>query len=443
VVRQVFTLLHRFVGLGIAGFLFVSGLTGAVISWDHELDELLNPHLNDVASRGAFMDPLMLATAVAAHDERIYVTYVPLHPEEGHSLVFGVEPRFDAASDTLHDIGYNELFVDPVTGRIIGEREWGAAWPISRETFVSFLYVLHYSLHVPEFWGIDLWGLWFMGGIALLWTIDCFIGFYLTLPARKRASIERPLAVARKLARGWWSRWRPAWQVRWRGSSYRLTFDLHRAFSLWLWAILFILALSGVSLNLYAEIAQPVVSFLSSFSPTPYDVRLEQGDSELIEPKVTYARVLELGRAEAQRRGIAAPAGDIFYSPHYGVFGVRFFEPGDDHGAAGVGPPELYFDSEDGRYLGDWIPWRGTAGDLFLQLQFPLHSGRIAGLPGRIFISAMGLVVAMLSVTGVVIWYRKRRARKATAGRSSSRGLASRRPAQLGDTTTPPPPSGL
>lgn len=32
-------------------------------------------------------------------------------------------------------------------------------------------------------------------------------------------------------------------------------------------------------------------------------------------------------------------------------------------------------------------------------------------LPVRIAISAMGIVVAMLSVTGVVIWYCKRRAR--------------------------------
>lgn len=43
--RNLATLLHRWVGLAIAGFLFVTGLTGAVISWDHELDNLLNPHL--------------------------------------------------------------------------------------------------------------------------------------------------------------------------------------------------------------------------------------------------------------------------------------------------------------------------------------------------------------------------------------------------------------
>ena len=94
-----------------------------------------------------------------------------------------------------------------------------------------------------------------------------------------------------------------------------------------------------------------------------------------------------------------------------------FFAPGDDHGAAGVGPPYLYFDGGDGRFLGDRVPWQGTAADIFVQAQFPLHSGRILGLPGRILISLMGIVVAALSVTGVVIWARKRRARLAAARR--------------------------
>jgi uncharacterized iron-regulated membrane protein len=90
---------------------------------------------------------------------------------------------------------------------------------------------------------------------------------------------------------------------------------------------------------------------------------------------------------------------------------VSFFHPGGDHGAAGVGPPILYYDGVDGRLIGDRQPWKGTAADLFVQAQFPLHSGRILGLPGRILISAMGLAVAALSVTGVAIWMRKRRAR--------------------------------
>ena len=43
--RRVWVSLHRWLGLFMAGFLFVSGLTGAIIAWDHELDEWLNPEL--------------------------------------------------------------------------------------------------------------------------------------------------------------------------------------------------------------------------------------------------------------------------------------------------------------------------------------------------------------------------------------------------------------
>jgi uncharacterized iron-regulated membrane protein len=366
----------------------------------------------DAPGRGAFLDPLVLADKLAADEPHSYVTYVPLHPEEGHSLAFGVEPRYDPETEALYETGYNQVFVDPVTGEVRGKREWGAAWPITTETFVSFMYVLHYSLHIPEMWGIARWGEWLMGGIALLWTLDCFVGFYLTLPIRKRTAAR---------IGSWWSRWKPAWKIKTTGSAYRINFDLHRAVSLWTWVLLFVLALSAVSLNLYAEVARPIVSALSSFTPTPYDTLPMLPHNAMLEPKVTYAQVLANGRAEAARRGFTLPAGDIFYSPDFGVFGVRFFDPGDEHGdGIRLGNAVLYFDSEDGRYIGDWIPWRGTAGDLFLQMQFPVHSGRIFGIPGRIIISAMGLGVAMLSVTGVVIWLRKRRAR-----------LAVRRPAAV------------
>jgi len=49
------------------------------------------------------------------------------------------------------------------------------------------------------------------------------------------------------------------------------------------------------------------------------------------------------------------------------------------------------------------------AGDVFLQAQYPLHSGRIAGIAGRILISICGLVVLVLAWTGIYLWLRKKR----------------------------------
>ena len=411
--RAFWTLVHRYAGLLTAAFLFVSGVTGAVISWDHELDDLLNPHLMEARTPGTQQPALDLARQVEARHPDIRVSYLPLHAQAGRSLALGVSPRYDTASGRLTEPGFNQVFVDPVSGVELGKREWGAVWPISRETFVSFLYRLHYTLHIPAMWGIDRWGIWLMGGIAMVWMVDCFVGFYLTLPLAGKAR-QQP---ARSSAKAWWGRWQPAWKVRWRGGSAKLNFDLHRAFSLWTWILLFILAFTAFSLNLYNEVFYPVMRKVSQVTPTPFDTRPMADKAHLIEPRLAMGEVAGRAAAEGQRRGWDDPVGAVYYSQEFGIYMVSFFKPGGDHGAGGVGPALLYYDGVDGRLLGERQPWKGTAADIFVQAQFPLHSGRILGLPGRILISCMGVVVAMLSVTGVIIWGRKRAARRLVARR--------------------------
>lgn len=80
----------------------------------------------------------------------------------------------------------------------------------------------------------------------------------------------------------------------------------------------------------------------------------------------------------------------------------------------GMGLSNIYVSSDNGEVLGTYRPWHGTAADVFVQLQLPLHSGRILGTPGRVLMSFVGVLVAVLSITGVIIWWRKRRARKMT-----------------------------
>lgn len=410
--RPRFVLIHRYVGLLMVPFLFITGLTGAIISWDHELDDVLNPHLMEAKGSGPAIPSLQLAREIEARDPRVQVAFIPLAAAPGESLHFGMQPRVDPATGRLFSPGYNQVFIDPATGEELGRREWGAVWPVTRENFVSFLYVLHYSLHIPEFWGSDRWGIRLLGVIAILWTIDCFTGIYLTFPANRKGDSPRRAS--------WWQRWKPAWRVRRNAGTYKLNYDLHRAGSLWPWLLLLILAFTAFSLNLYREVFYPVMSSFSQVTPTPFDTRTPTSPLKPIEPRVGYAEIITRAQAEARRRDWDEPVGSVFYANQFGVYGVQFFHPGGDHGAAGVGPANLYFDSEDGRLIGERLPWKGTAADLFVQAQFPLHSGRILGLPGRIAISVMGLVVAMLAVTGAYLWWRKRRSRTIPAAQRTA-----------------------
>ncbi|MFT3930888.1 MAG: PepSY-associated TM helix domain-containing protein [Spongiibacteraceae bacterium] len=406
--RTFFTLLHRYFGLTIAVFLIITGLTGAIISWDHELDDWLNPHLLEAHTPG---DP-MRATALAEKIERefpqVQVTYYELAVEPGHSYYFWVEPRVNPETGELYKPGFNQIYVDPVSGEILGKREWGAVWPITKENFVSFLYKLHFSLHIPEFMGTDHWGLWLLGGVALTWTIDCFIGFYLTLPkSKKNPPIFSPTENA-----NYWQRWKPAWKIRWCNGPTKLNFDLHRAFGLWTWVLLFVIAFTGFSLNLYREIFFPVMSLMSDVTPTPIDQRTPSGHDHPIEADYGFARAIALGQQAGIDNGWSQPVNSVWYAREFGIYRIEFFNPDEGHGAGGVGHKAVFLDGKTGELLGDWMPWRGTAADLFVQAQFPMHSGRILGLPGRILISIMGVVVAMLSITGVIIWYKKYKARK-------------------------------
>lgn len=430
--RPFWTFLHRWIGLITALFLFLTGVTGAVISWDHELDELLNPHLTDARpnpeGRPA-ISTLELARQIEERHPSIFVRSVPLHEEPGHSFVFGVAPRVNPATNRLFEPGFNQVFVDPVSGAELGKRQWGAVWPITTETFVSFLYRFHYTLHIPEMWGIDRWGMWLLGGIAILWTLDCFVGAYLTLPLRRKTKpqagddLAGDEAIPAKTSKSWWQLWKPAWKIRSGAGTYKLNFDLHRAVSLWTWGLLFIIAFTAFSLNLNREIFRPLLTTFSQVTPTVFTERKPAPKHQPIIPEVGFAQAIQTAKADAKAKGWEEPVGSAFYSQNFGIYGVQFFHPEADHGPGGAGHKRLYYSGKDGSYMGDRQPWTGTVADIFVQAQFPLHSGRILGMPGRILISLLGIVVAMLSVTGVYIWWKKRRARLAVAVRTAAPGV--------------------
>jgi uncharacterized iron-regulated membrane protein len=393
--RAGLVLLHRWLGLFMAVFLFISGLTGAIISWDHELDEWLNPQMFQAkGGEAATFSALLLAERLEAQDHRVMVTYLPLALEPGHALGMSVSARLDPHTGKAYPLDYNQVALDPATAAVQGQRMWGDV-SLTRENLLPFLYKLHYSLHIPDGFGMEL-GVLFMGIVGIVWVIDSVVALWIAFPNR--------------------AAWRKSFVFRWQQGGYKLHFDLHRSGGVWLWVLLLTLAVTSVSMNLQFQVVRPLVSLVSELSPSPFAVRVPNPVDEPRMPTINRAEAIRLAQAEAEKRRWTLPAGGVFYSPEVGVYGVGFFAPGNDHGDGGLGNPWLYFDGQGGRFIGAVEPGVGSAGDIFMQAQFPLHSGRIFGLPGRILVSLLGLAVAMLSVTGVVIWARKR-AGRATAER--------------------------
>ena len=393
--RASLVVLHRWFGLFIALFLLIAGLTGALIAWDHELDEWLNPQLFKVAFSQPAQAPLTLANQLEASDPRLRVSYLPLYVEPGHTLGVRVTPRPDA-NGSLPLLAYDQLALDPASGAVLGQRMWGVI-SLSREHLMPFLYKLHYSLHIPDGFNLPL-GMLLFGLISIVWVIDSGIALWIAFPARRS--------------------WRKSLAFRWRQGGYKLNFDLHRSGGVWLWGLLLMVAITSVSMNLQFQVMRPLVNLFSTLNPSPFEQRTPVLLEQAAEPLISREQAVEQAQFEARSRGIELPPGGIYYSAEFGLYGVGFFAPGADHGDGGLGNPWITLDAADGRILATDIPGQGSAGDLFMQAQFPLHSGRILGLPGRILISLLGVLVAVLSLTGVIIWLRKRAGRRLSAARA-------------------------
>jgi uncharacterized iron-regulated membrane protein len=399
--RPLFVRLHRWFGIGIALFLFVAGLTGALIAWDHELDGMLNPSFffTSNANSDAPLPPLELARRVEAADPRLQVTYLPTSVEPGHTVQMMVLPRNDPKTKQPYPLDFNQIAVNPATGEIQGRREWGAL-SVARLNLMPFIYKLHYTLFLPFTAGVDT-GTWLMGIVGIVWIFDSVIALVLAFPSMKA--------------------WKKSFAFRVKRGGYALTFDLHRSGGVWIWGLLLMMAVTSVSMNLSTPVVQPVVKLFSTLSPTPFtDFSLLPKAKPTDEP-LAREQILKLAEQARIDKHIAAPVGAIYYAPAFHVYGIGYFAAGGDHGDGGLGNAWTYWNAITGQPLGAQIPGQGTAGDIFMQAQFPLHSGRILGLGGRILISCVGVMVAMLSITGLLIWLKKLNARRqATSTRKAT-----------------------
>lgn len=395
--RPLLVKLHRWFGLGTAVFLFMSGLTGAVIAWDGELDALLNPGFYVARTAGPPLPPLELAARVEAANPRLQITYLPLGIEPGRTLLARVQGRMDPSTREPYALDFNQIAIDPATGAIQGRREWGAV-SLSRLNAMPFLYALHYTLCLPFTFGGLAAGVWLLGLVAIVWLIDSLVALTLAFPSAKT--------------------WRKSFAFRLRRGGYALTFDLHRSGGVWIWAVLVVVATTSISMNLPGPVMRPLVSIFSTVTPSPF---FESGQLPMPAaggPALSRERIVALAAAAGREARIGAGPGGILFVPGMNLYGVGYFAPGGESGESPLGNPWIYWDAVTGARVVADIPGRGSAGDTFLQAQFPLHSGRIAGIPGRIAISCIGVMVAVLSATGLLIWLKKRQARRRSHARA-------------------------
>jgi uncharacterized iron-regulated membrane protein len=367
--RKIVYYVHLSLGLGVGGLIALIGLTGSAIVFGPELDRWLNPHLLTVVPQG---EPISLQAALTAARQAypgrdpLLIT-VPESPDEPYMVRMHAEPD----QEFLHQLF---VYVNPYTGEILGSRTWIGH-------VIGFLERLHIHLLLGQrLAGRAGW--YIVGAAGLLLVLLCVTGPWLWWPGR------------RNIALGLTIKWAASWR--------RVTFDLHRVSGVYPLVLLIIVALTGAAFSFYDYVKPALTRVLDGKAATE-----ETSPTSTVRPGATPLSLDALAlRADQALPGAATQALILPSGPEAAVLVVKRFR----EQVGRYGRSEVWLDQYSGNALRVADSRTAPLGVRVLDhWTLPVHTGEIAGLPGRILVCVAGLAPFVLFATGLIMWRNRRR----------------------------------
>jgi uncharacterized iron-regulated membrane protein len=353
--------LHKWLGLLSGLFIIVIGLTGSIIVFTDEIDRALNRELLDVTPLSTRVSyDSMLATVRDRYPDA-NIRGFRLLPEDDHTA-------YTVPVD--HQEYYKLVHINPYTGEILGER-------VRNHSFAYFMLVMHYSL----WW--KPWGELIVGILGITLFISGVTGIYIY---RK--------ALLKVFSTG----------IRWKKGSRTLFADMHKLIGVSTVIFNLVLSISGFYMMLYA------------FSPSYLFNAEKEGDKSV----PTFAQSIDTLMKRSQEiipgfvvRGINLPAEARQPIRVYGyVPGTNFLF---NYGYGSY----IQFDDKNGAVIKASNLHTASWSEQLEQMLYALHFGQYGGLPIKIIYFLGGLTPAILSITGFLLW-RKRRNKASIEVKSES-----------------------
>jgi len=351
--RKSALILHRVVGVMVGLLLIVIGLTGSALVFWHEIDESLNPQLMHVVPQGDRISPDAILKPVQTSYPSLKLDSIDLPQKPDATYKVWLKSKDDKWINT---------YVNPYTGAILGQRQWG-------RTLMTFIYDIHITLLAGEVGGIVV-------GIC---------GILLLL-----------LGVTGLIVWPGWKQFAQGFKIRWKSPVQLVNYDIHKVGGILSAVFLLVIASTGAAMIFYTQFEGAVYSLTGT--PKPPEPK-----STLIanSPPMAVDTIL-------QKANAALPGGEITYvslpTEADGFFRVakKLASEATPHGRSRV-----YLDQYSGEVLGVENALEAPLANRILNALFPLHIGLYGGLAMRILYLFIGLAPAVLSITGFAIWWSK------------------------------------
>lgn len=350
---------HRWLGLTAGILLCIAGLTGSILVFWHEIDHLvIAQRLGHLIPTGEALPIATIANTVKATYGAKGLTLSSISPPESANQPYQV--WFHAPEDH-----HWQVFVNPYTGQVMGDREWESSW-------VGIIYGLHYKLLAGEV------GTLVMGIVALLTLVLSITGIVL------------------------WPGWRnlmAGFKIKWKHAHIKRTsFDVHKVAGMITAIFLTFIGLTGFAWNVpQAKVTEAIHAV--TLTPQPPDPVSKPIPGR---QPLTYANLIQ--RADA-------------VIPHATTTYVSFPEKPEDPFRVGKrqaqetdkwGNTRIYLDQFTGEVIRFQDGLKPTRAEAITNQFGPVHFGTFWGIPSRILYVLVGLTPSVLFITGFIMWwYRK------------------------------------
>jgi uncharacterized iron-regulated membrane protein len=353
--------IHKWTSLICTVFLLMLCLTGLPLIFHHEIDhafsDLEEPANLPASAPRASIDRVVESAKAARPGEVPHIIAADAEEPEVLYVGMGKTPSSPLPDDTT-------VVVDSRTAKVLGQEKFGEGG------FMDWMYLLH----VEMFAGIP--GKLFLGGMAALFLVALVSGVVIYAPFMR----ERSFGVVRR-ERGRRLKW----------------LDLHNLLGITIAVWAFVVGATGM-INTWADLLLKLWQFQELGAMTaPYRDKPAVTDLASVDQVVAISRASEPGM---DFRFIAFP-GNVFSSPHHYVVFMR----GDKALTGRILKPVLV-DAKTGAFSDKRdMPWYITS----LLVSQPLHFGDYGGMPLKIIWALFDLVTIVVLVSGVYLWWKRRK----------------------------------
>lgn len=355
--RDIVFYLHQYIGFSVGLLLILIGLTGSLLVFEQDFDHfMITQQYGHITPQQVQLSPEPVVNTIEAK----YAARGDLHLFRIYLPDTSSSPYVGQLSST--DEQRTEVFVNPYTGKIIGER-------ISDKTPIGVILKLHYSLMAGET------GTVIVGIAAFLMCILTITGLIL------------------------WPGWRKliaGFKIKLDAHPQRANFDIHKVAGIITVVFIFLTGFTGFCWNFY-DLTEPII-YAVTFTPKP-----SEPVSKLIPGKSTLGLTEQLKIADAALPGAVTKS---IYFPKLpeDALQIRMKLPQE---ISDYGNSNVYLDQYTGEVLRVDNALKMPLGDRVLNSFTPLHYGTFGGLPTRILYVFVGLAPLILFVTGLrMYWYR-------------------------------------